>query len=397
MIRSSGDTPELVGTIGGSDLFKSLIAFDTTSYRSNLALIDYVRDYLSQYGVKSKLFFSDERNKANLYATIGPDDRPGIVLSGHTDVVPVTGQDWQYDPWRATESNSRIYGRGVCDMKGFISVVLSRVPAMAAAELQRPIHIALSYDEEIGCVGVRSLLAYLATLDVKPAACIVGEPTNMQIVSGHKGKLSVHCQVRGYACHSALAPRGVNAVEAAAKLVAFLSEMAERCRSEGPIDHGFDVPYTTIHTGLIRGGTVLNIVPGECEFEFEFRHLPADDPDDRYSAVKAFARSCLEPAMQAVRPETGFVFAQRSRFAGLDTDPGAEIIALLKRLTGERRVGKVGFGTEGGEFDAIGIPAVVCGPGSIQQAHRPDEFVTLEQLERCEILIDRLVEELSNA
>lgn len=381
---------------GVRDWLTTLIGFDTTSHRSNMALIDCVRDYLAGYGVVSQLFFNTDKTKANLYATIGPTDKGGYALSGHTDVVPVTGQAWQYDPWRATHENGRIRGRGACDMKGFIATALAQVPQMVNADLRRPIHLCLSYDEEIGCVGVRSLLAFLSETKVKPVGCIVGEPTGMRIVVGHKGKLSMRCQVKGHACHSSLAPRGVNAVEAAARIVTFLSDMAGVKQREGPFDYGFDIPHTTIHTGVIRGGSALNIVPSECVFEFEFRHLPGDDPAAYLQEVASFALQQLQPAMQAEAPETGFEFEEQSRFPGLDQDPAAEIVALVKRLTGGREVGKVAFGTEGGAFDAIGIPAVVCGPGDIDQAHKADEFVTLKQLGLCEQFMVRLLGDLSN-
>ncbi len=377
------------------DWLTTLIGFDTTSHRSNLALIDCVRDYLAGYGVESQLFFNANKTKANLYATIGPADQGGYALSGHTDVVPVTGQDWHYDPWTATQENGRVYGRGACDMKGFIAVALARVPQMVNADLRRPIHLCLSYDEEIGCVGVRSLLAFLSKTTVKPAGCIVGEPTGMRVVAGHKGKLSMRCQVKGHACHSSLAPRGVNAVEVAARIVTFLSDMAGRTQREGPFDYGFDIPHTTVHTGVIHGGSALNIVPNDCVFEFEFRHLPNDDPATYFQEVESFALQQLQPAMQAKVPETGFEFEEQSRFPGLDQDPDAEIVTLVKRLAGDREVGKVAFGTEGGGFDAVGIPAVVCGPGHINQAHKPDEFVTLEQLGLCEQFMVRLIEDLS--
>jgi acetylornithine deacetylase len=378
------------------DWLTTLIGFDTTSHRSNLALIDCVRDYLAGYAVSSQLFFNTDKTKANLYATIGPAERGGYVLSGHTDVVPVTGQDWHYDPWEATQENGRVHGRGACDMKGFIAAALARVPQMVNADLSRPIHLCLSYDEEIGCVGVRSLLAFLSETTVKPVGCIVGEPTGMRVVSGHKGKLSIRCRVKGHACHSSLAPRGVNAVEAAARIVTCLSDMAGRTQREGPFDYAFDIPHTTIHTGVIRGGSALNIVPSDCVFEFEVRHLPSDDPVAYFQEVEAFALQQLQPAMRAEVRETGFEFEEQSRFPGLDQDPEAEIVALVKRLTEDPEVGKVAFGTEGGGFDAIGIPAVVCGPGHIDQAHKPDEFVTLEQLGLCERFIVRLIEDLSD-
>ena len=236
------------------DLLKSLVSFNTTSYRSNLQLIDYVTEYLKGHGVQPFLDFNKEKTKANLYAVIGPRREGGIALSGHTDVVPVEGQSWNYDPWQLTENNGLLYGRGTTDMKGFISAVLASVPQILASDLSKPVHLCLSYDEEIGCLGVRSLLRYLAAQKNKPEACFVGEPTDMGIIIGHKGKMTTRCRVKGHACHSSLAPQGVNAVEYAAKVITYLTGMAKRKQKEGPFDPDYDVPHTTIHTGVIRGG-----------------------------------------------------------------------------------------------------------------------------------------------
>lgn len=377
------------------DVLKTLISFDTTSYRSNLELIDYVREYLKDLGVISTLDFNKEKTKANLYAVIGPQDRRGIALSGHTDVVPVEGQNWTVDPWRLNQKDGLIYGRGTTDMKGFISVVLASVPNMVSAELRKPIHLCLSYDEEIGCLGIRSLLEYLSVQDNRPEACFVGEPTDMEVVIGHKGKLATRCRVKGHACHSSLAPQGVNAVEFAAKVITFLSGMAKRKQQEGPFDDAYDIPHTTIHTGVIHGGTMVNVVPEECEFLFEFRSLPADKPEDMLVEVQNFARDKLEPSMKEINPETGFLWEEDSRFPGLDTAVGAEIVKLAQQFSGSQSVKKVAFGTEAGGFARTGIPAIVCGPGSIQQAHKPDEFVHPAQLVACEKFINNVIGHLS--
>lgn len=377
------------------DVLKTLISFDTTSYRSNLELIDYVREYLKDLGVISTLDFNKEKTKANLYAVIGPQDRRGIALSGHTDVVPVEGQNWTLDPWRLNQKDGLIYGRGTTDMKGFISVVLASVPNMVSAELRKPIHLCLSYDEEIGCLGIRSLLEYLSVQDNRPEACFVGEPTDMEVVIGHKGKLATRCRVKGHACHSSLAPQGVNAVEFAAKVITFLSGMAKRKQQEGPFDDAYDIPHTTIHTGVIHGGTMVNVVPEECEFLFEFRSLPADKPEDMLVEVQNFARDKLEPSMKEINPETGFLWEEDSRFPGLDTTVGAEIVKLAQQFSGSQSAKKVAFGTEAGGFARTGIPAIVCGPGSIQQAHKPDEFVYPAQLVACEKFINNVIGHLS--
>ncbi|MDJ0607904.1 MAG: acetylornithine deacetylase [Kiloniellales bacterium] len=376
-------------------MIERLVAFDTTSRNSNLELIHDVRDYLQGHGVASQLFHDEGGQKANLYATLGPTDRPGIALSGHTDVVPVDGQDWSSDPWKIEERGERLYGRGTCDMKGFIAVVLAKVPQFLARDLATPIHLCLSYDEEVGCLGVRSLIAFLSRQEIRPAACIIGEPTSMKVVTAHKGKLSQRCSVRGLEAHSSLAPQGVNAINAAAEVVAFLSRLARRKAEDGPFDQDFDVPYTTVHTGLIQGGTQLNIIPGACDFEFEFRNLPEDDPEALLAEVKAFAHGEVEPAMKEIDPAAGFSWDEISAFPGLATAGDADVVTLAKALSGSNDTGKISFGTEAGLFSDSGIPTVVCGPGSIEQAHKPDEYIALEQVALCERFIDRLLDRVS--
>ena len=373
------------------DMIKRLVAFDTVSRNSNLGLIAFVQEYLADLGVDAALTFDDARAKANLFATLGPPDRPGVVLSGHTDVVPVDGQDWHADPFTVAEREDKLFGRGTADMKSFIAVALAAVPEMLAHRLSRPIHLALSYDEEVGCLGVPRLLAALAALPVRPAACIVGEPTEMTVVTGHKGKKSLRCRVRGLACHSSLAPSGVNAIEMAAEVVSYLTRMGRRFRDQGPHDPAFDPPYTTVQTGVMAGGTAVNIVPAECSFEVEFRNLPVHDPEAACREVKAFAERELVPGMQAISPDTGFAWEESPGFPGLDTAEDADVTGLAKALSGVNATGKVSFGTEAGLFHEAGIPAIVCGPGSIEQAHKPDEFIALEQVAACEAFIARLI------
>jgi acetylornithine deacetylase len=375
-------------------MIRTLVGFDTTSRESNLGLIEWVRDYLARHGLKSELFFDDEGRKANLFATMGPPGG-GIILSGHTDVVPVDGQDWASDPFRLEEREGRLYGRGTSDMKSFLSVALALVPDFLARDLRTPVHLALSYDEEVGCRGVRSMVAALAHRPDKPRLCIVGEPTEMKPVIAHKGKRSLRCHVHGHECHSALAHTGVNAVEAAAELVAYLKSMARRFRDEGPYDADFTPPYTTVHTGTIRGGTALNIVPKEASFEFEFRYLPGTDGDRLIADVKRHAAERLEPEMKKVREETGFSFEELTSIPGLATDPDHEVTRLALSLSGANGSGKVSFGTEGGLFEGIGIPTVVCGPGSIEQAHKPDEFIALDQVQQCEVFLRRLMDHVA--
>ncbi len=377
------------------DLIRTLVAFDTTSRLSNLALIDWVRGYLEGHGIASTLTFDDDERKANLFATLPAKDgnatKDGIVLSGHTDVVPVDGQPWDTDPFTATPIGDKLYGRGVADMKGFDATALAFVPEFLRRGLRRPVHIALSYDEEVGCIGVRRLIADIARRGLAPAGCIVGEPTGMRLVVAHKGKKSFRCRVRGFEAHSALTPRGVNAVQIACEIVTFLTQRARAFRDRGPFDGDYDVPYTTVHTGVIHGGTALNIVPRDCWFDFEFRHLPLDDPEALFADVKAFAQRFL-PEMQAVAPETSIEFQEISTMPALDTHGASEIAAIGKACNDAHGHGKVSFGSEASLFHDAAIPTIVCGPGHIAQAHQPNEWVALDQLAQCEAFMRRLAD-----
>ncbi len=376
-------------------IISRLVGFDTTSRNSNLELIEFVRDYLADLGVDSHLVYDGARCKANLFATLGPADKPGICLSGHTDVVPVDDQDWHTDPFQAVRRDGRLYGRGTADMKSFLGVCLALAPELLRCGLQTPIHLAFTYDEEVGCVGVRPLIAWLERQRTRPRACIVGEPTGMRPVRAHKGKQGVRCHVRGLAGHSAMLHRGVNAVEAAAEVIAYLKSMARRFRTEGPFDAGFEPPYTSVHTGTVRGGTALNIVPEHCVFEFEFRYLPSEDPEALLGEVRRYAEERVLPEMREVSRDTGFTWERLSEFAGLETDADAEIVRLVGALTDSPEAGKVSFGTEAGLYQRAEMPSVVCGPGSIEQAHKPDEFIELEQVARCEAFVRGLGARLS--
>ncbi|MFZ5789619.1 MAG: acetylornithine deacetylase [Pseudomonadota bacterium] len=377
------------------DMIRKLVAFDTTSRNSNLEIIGFIRDYLSSHGVESQLVFDETGKKANLYATLGPADKPGIALSGHTDVVPVDGQEWDSDPWTITERDGRLYGRGTCDMKSFLAIALAMVPEFLKRPLQHPIHLIFSYDEEVGCVGVRRLIALLEEFRIKPAAVIVGEPTDMKVIVAHKGKKSLRCRVRGFEAHSSLAPKGVNAIEYAAEMIAYLRRVAQRCAKEGPFDQDYDIPHSTVHTGVIQGGTALNIVPKDCYFDFELRYLPGVDPEALIAELKGFAERELLPAMRAVAPDTGISFEEISAFPGLDMPEEEDVVVLAKSLAGSNRVRKVAFGTEAGLFQQAGLPTVICGPGSIDQAHKPNEWVSLEQLALCEGFMHRLLERVA--
>ncbi|HLO78710.1 MAG TPA: acetylornithine deacetylase [Magnetospirillum sp.] len=375
-------------------MIERVVGFDTTSYRSNLEFIAFAADVLAACGATLRQTYDDRRQKANLFASIGPADKPGIVLSGHSDVVPVDNQEWTSDPFKVRHADGRLYGRGTADMKSFIALCLSLAPEFAARQLAFPIHFAFSYDEEVGCIGARRLIEDLGGLEVRPRLCIVGEPTDMKVIIGHKGKKSVRCEVHGKECHSALNHRGVNAVEIAAEMVAFLRQMQRRIRRQGPFDFGYDPPYTTIHTGVMSGGTALNIVPARCSFEFELRNLPSHDVEDLMAELRAFAQSLI-PEMLEVDEASGIMFDEYNTTAGLDTAEDDEAALLARRLSGNNDVAKVSFTTEAGLFHDAGIPTVVCGPGSILQAHKPDEFITLDQVAQGESFLHRLLDSMT--
>ena len=372
---------------------RRLIAFPTVSRDSNLELIQCVRDYLRSFDAEIRLTHDDERRKANLFATLGARGEPGIVLSGHTDVVPTDEQAWDTHPFAVVERDGRLYGRGTSDMKSFIAVALAFIPEFMRRGSKTPLHLALSYDEEVGCIGVGRLIRDLKEAGVRPRACIVGEPTLMRPVIAHKGKKGYRCTVRGLAGHSAYAPLGVNAVEYAADAVAFLKGMERRLREQGPYDHAFDIAHTTVHTGIIRGGTALNIVPHECVFDFEFRHLPGDDPEHLLWQFKQHVKA-LEAEMRTVHVPAGFIIEPLSSIPVLDTGPESEVVGLAQELSGLQEIGKVSFGTEASQFQIAGIPTVVCGPGSIEQAHKPNEYVALDQIIQCERFMHRLMERI---
>ena len=375
-----------------AEILRTLVSFDTTSRNSNLELVGWVEGYLAGHGVSSERVYDATGTKANLWATIGPDAGNGYILSGHTDVVPVDGQDWDTDPFDLTEKDGRLYGRGACDMKGFLACVLSRVPDLVAAGAPVPFHIAFSYDEEVGCVGVHTLLEELKARGQKAAACFVGEPTGMQVIIGHKSKLAMEAHIAGFSAHSSLAPQGVNAVDAGARLAVFIRDMADRLAAAGTKDELYDVGFTTAHTGVLQGGTALNIVPDACRMMFEVRAVAEDDPRALMDEIIAYAKTELEPAMQAVRPDTGFTFHEISLIEGLETEADAPVVTLAKRLAGRNDHAKVAYGTEAGLFTRyLGTPTVVCGPGSIEQAHKPNEFIAASELDACHAFLGRLI------
>ncbi|AUG09010.1 acetylornithine deacetylase [Pseudomonas sp. S09G 359] len=378
------------------ELLAQLVRFDTTSRESNLALIDFVRTWLQDHGVACELVYNEHKSKANLLATIGPADVPGIVLSGHTDVVPVDGQRWTVAPFELTEKGGKLYGRGTADMKGYIACVLACVPALVQASLRMPVHIALSYDEEVGCLGVRALIERFHGQLVKPLLCVIGEPTELKPVLGHKGKLAMRCEVHGAACHSAYAPSGVNAIEYAARLIGELVRIGEGLKSPQHLDERFDPPFSTVQTGVITGGKALNIVPQNCTFDFEVRALPAQDPWQVAHQLRGYAEKTLLPAMQAVSDQSAISLSELSSYPGLATSLESQAAEWVAQFCGSRDYGTVAFGTEGGLFDQAGIPTVVCGPGSMEQGHKPDEFISVEQLEACDRMLARVLAFVSN-
>ncbi|UCE32952.1 MAG: acetylornithine deacetylase [Burkholderiales bacterium] len=372
-------------------MIRTLVGFDTVSRESNLGLIEFVRDHLARHGVRSRLTYDAGGGKANLFATVGEGRRPGIVLSGHTDVVPVDGQDWDTDPFTVHERDGRLYGRGTADMKSFIATALHYVPRFLAADMSGAVHLALSYDEEIGAFGVPLLLKDLEEAGIRPAGCIVGEPTSMEPVLAHKGTHRFRCCVRGREAHSAMATLGVNSIEVAARLIVYIRHLAERYGQLETRDYGFPVPFTTLQTTMISGGTGQNIVPRDCEFLVDVRTLPGGSFDAIYDEVRRYAAT-LEPAMKAVAPEAGIGFEFLFTMPGFEVGDQDKVVQLASHLARNSRFGKVSFGTEAGLFGQAGIPTVVIGPGDIAQAHTPNEFITLEQVVLAERFVERLIE-----
>jgi acetylornithine deacetylase len=373
------------------DILGKLVAFDTTSRNSNLPLLDWVEDYLAGYGLTGERVYDETGKKANLWVTIGPKDAAGYVLSGHVDVVPVDGQDWSTDPFKLAGKDGRYFGRGTCDMKGFVASSLAAVPDMAAAPLKKPIHLAFSYDEEVGCRGVRTLLAVLKDRPLKPEACFVGEPTNMQVIVAHKTGRPMRVTVKGFEAHSSLRPYGVSAIEEAAKLIVKINETGQKLARRQDLDPLFSVPFSTTSVGVIRGGTVRNIVAGECVVDFDLRCVPGDDPHAIVAEIEAYAREVLEPPMKAISPDAGFTFEELALVPGLDTAADAPVTVLAKKLAGRNDHAKVAYGTEAGLFQEIGIPTAIVGPGSIEQAHKPDEYVEAVELDKADAFMAKLV------
>jgi acetylornithine deacetylase len=375
-------------------MLAKLVSFNTESQNSNLDLIHFCRDYLAGLGVESTLVPSEDGNKANLYATIGPEAPGGVVLSGHTDVVPVAGQAWSSDPWTLTERDGRLYGRGTCDMKGFDAIALALVPEMLAAPLKRPVHLALSYDEEVGCLGARVLVKAMAAAGIAPSAVIVGEPSMMQVVTGHKGGTRMLTTVTGHAVHSSRVDVGVPAVMVAGTLIEWHNRTMAENKARAGSDSPFEPPYSTLHVGTVQGGTAVNITAEHCVFSHEVRVVPGDDGMDYVGRYKALAAE-LEAGMKAIAPATGIVVEITSQTPPLGPEADGAAEALSRRLTGDNGSHVVAYGTEGGLFQAAGWSTVVCGPGDIAQAHQPDEFITIAQLDAGTAFVRGVIAELS--
>jgi acetylornithine deacetylase len=374
------------------DLLARLVSFDTTSRNSNLALMAFVRDYLDAHGIPYRISTDASGEKANIHAIIGPHGPGGIALSGHVDTVPVDGQAWSADPFVLRRSDGRLYARGSTDMKGFVSACLAAVPDIKARNLARPLHLFISYDEEVGCLGAQRLLQDLDESGLKPAMCVVGEPSGMQPVLAHKSKLNLRVRVRGLTGHSSEPGKGVNAIQAAGEALAYVAAEARRLAREGPFEDGFDPPHTTIHAGTIQGGTILNIIPERCEFIMEWRAIPGDSATRHLERMRRFIADTIEPAMHAVNADTGFDFEVMTTMPGMALDADHGLTAIVKQLTGSNSAGKVSYGTEGGYYQGAGIATIICGPGHIAQAHQPDEWIAQDQLDACDTFIRRLVD-----
>lgn len=378
-------------------ILERLVSFPTVSRDSNLALVDWVEGYLAGFGVKTTRVWNDDRTKAALYANVGPEVAGGVVLSGHTDVVPVDGQDWSSDPWTVVERDGRLYGRGTCDMKGFNALALAAVPLALEAGVKRPLQIALSYDEEVGCTGAPPMIAAMAAGLPRASAVVVGEPSGMKMVNGHKGGTGYRVHVRGFEVHSSLLPEGVSAIMEAARLIQWMNDRnAENMAAPpGAVAGLFRPPFTTLHSGLIRGGTAHNITAADCELVMEFRVVPGESVDGWAARFEAECAR-VEAAMQAIRPEAAILLERFFVVPPLVPEAKGAAEALVRRLTGDNGISVVSYGTEAGQFQEAGYSAVVCGPGDIAQAHQPDEYLEVSEFEAGWRFMQALVKDLAS-
>jgi acetylornithine deacetylase len=375
------------------DLVKRLIAFDTTSRGSNLALIDYAQGLLEEAGGRCRRTFDETGTKANIFATFGPDAPGGYVLSGHTDVVPVDGQDWSSDPFKPEVRGDRLYGRGACDMKGFVGVALAMAPKIAAANPRKPVHIALSYDEEVGCYGVQELLRDLVANKIKPELVIVGEPTLMKVVGAHKAGGVLHTRCHGQEGHSSAPEKGANAVMMAGEYVRLLESVWDELRADE--DRRFDPPHTTVQANMIEGGTATNILARDALVTWEYRALPDRDTDAIIARVRARAEEEILPKYRRRAPQARLETVLHRSYPGLVMDENSPAVRAALELTGANHAEAVSYGTEAGHFQRAGIPAVICGPGSIEQAHKADEWVELSELKACETFLAKVIAKAS--
>ncbi len=377
-------------------ILEKLIAFPTVSQTPNRELIQYVQDYLSTFGVESVRVPDGDAKNTNLYARIGPDRVGGVLLSGHTDVVPTDGQDWARDAFRMTLESGRLYGRGTADMKGFLACVLALVPEAVTRNLRVPLYLAFSYDEEIGCVGVRQMLDRLAGSLASPDCCIIGEPTRMEVGIAHKGKWAGVCTCRGVEAHSALTHRGLNAIYLAMEMIQAVRGLQQEIISHNRQDLDSQVPWTTLQVGTIQGGTALNIIPGTCHFALEIRYTRHDDPEELVRRLRQAANRIVS-GYQEDFPAADIQVRETNQYPGLHTNPEEEVVWRVQDLVGTDRWVQLSFGTEGGLFQQrLGVPTVICGPGSMDQGHQPDEFILRTELAKCDVFLGKLLDQISD-
>ncbi len=376
--------------INSKDILEKLISFNSTSSKSNLDLIFFIKSYLEKYKVKSEIIFNEDQTKANLHAIIGPHEKSGIVLSGHTDVVPIDGQVWDTDPFKLIERSNKLFGRGTADMKSFIAITLAMVPKMIKKNLKKPVHLAFSYDEEVGCLGAPSLVEYINKFPIKPLAVIVGEPTNMEIVNSHKGVMGFKTSLTGLEGHSSAPEKGLNTIIFASKLINYINLLYEE---EKLIENLiFDPPYTTVHVGTIQGGSALNIIPKKCSFLWEYRYLPEQDSNKILNKFNSYAMGTLLPEMKSIYDEANILTTQIAHVPPLKSTGNLKIENLIMKLAKSNTIKTVSYGTEGGIFQKKDIPTVVCGPGNIEQAHKANEFIELSEIDKCEKFLSQLLD-----
>ncbi len=377
-----------------TDILKKLIEFPTVSRDSNLELIHFISELITTKVVKPKIISNKEGTKANLFAVTGPKINHGVMLSGHTDVVPIDGQKWSKPPFKCTFENGLYYGRGTADMKGFVASAVNAFIKAQELNLSSPLYLALSYDEEIGCLGVRSMLEMLKNTSLLPSMCIVGEPTSMAVATGHKGKTALKASCFGSEAHSALAPTAINSIHLACDLVSEIRQIQDDLKNNGTQDNAYDIPYTTLHVGKINGGIVLNIVPKETFIDFEIRNLASDNPESILEKLDGKIKKIVDKAKK-LTPSADIKISTTNHYPGLETDINSEVVSFVKSLSGSNDTIKVAFGTEGGLFSSeLLIPTVVCGPGSMNQGHKPDEFVSAVQLKACDQMLSTLINRL---